>query len=359
MLKKFKDPLISLVIPVYNAGEFIEKAINSVMKTDYRNFEVIVVDDISTDDSWNIIKEMAKKYNRIRIVRNEIKLLAAGTRNVGCRISKGEYIALLDHDVEVDKNWLKEALKLFKQNNKIGTVQGVVLDIKRRNIIQHAGIMINAYLGWVIAKGFGKSIDVYKLKNEEVFADATGLIFRKKVWEDIGGFDEDLAINLDDWDFNWRVWLYGYKQVLAPESRTYHWSKKQGIRDYWIKRVSWEFHFAKIPWLFIKNYELKNIIIHLPVFLSVNFLRGIFNLIFRLNPAPIIAFIQANFWVVSKLGVLLEKRREVQLVRKVDDIYLFKNLMDNSFVPKYFLLHWLPIIKKGRDMSIDKPYHDS
>lgn len=353
-----KHPLISVVVPVYNAEGFIETAIKSVVSTDYSNFEVILIDDKSSDNSWEIIRKLEKKYKNIRIKKNKNNLLAAGARNVGCKMAKGEYIALMDHDIEVDKMWLKEALKVFKKDNKIGTVQGRVLDIKRRNIIQHAGIRINSYLGWVIVLGFGKDSRSYSKKEIEVFANATGLIFKKKIWEDIGGFDEYLAINTDDWDFNWRVWLYGYKQVLAPKSITYHWSKKQKKRDVWINRVLWEFHFAKVPWIFIKNYELKNIIVYLPVYLAVNFLRGIFNLFIRLNPAPIIAFFKANLWVISNIKMLLKKRRRVQENRKIGDEYLLKNIMDDSFIIKYFLKHWVPIIKRGREMSTDNPFGD-
>jgi|SRR3989344_1054107 len=348
-------PLVSIIIPVYNAAEFIERAVISVMKTDYPNFEIVLVDDMSTDKSWDILKKIVIKNNNIRIERNSKKLLAAGTRNVGCRMAKGEFIALLDHDVEVDKNWINEAISIFKLNKSLGTVQGVVMDVVRRDIIQHAGIMINAYLGWVIAKGFGKKIKNYKPKEEEVFANATGLIFKKEVWKKIGGFDEDLAINLDDWDFNWRCWLYGYKQILAPKSITYHWSKKQNVRDKWISRLPWEFHFAKVPWLFIKNYELVSVFKFLPIYLVASFIRGIFNLIFRFNPSPILAYFGALFWTAVNFDKLIIKRHEVQKNRQLKDSYLLNKIMDKNFVTGYFIKHWLPVITLGKAMSTNTP----
>ncbi|OGM26067.1 hypothetical protein A3D01_04875 [Candidatus Woesebacteria bacterium RIFCSPHIGHO2_02_FULL_39_13] len=352
MKKKMKNtPFVSVVVPMYNAEKFILPAIRSILKTAYANFEIVIVDDISTDESYRLVFKHFSDNSRVRIFKNRKKLLAAGSRNKGVELSKGEYIALLDHDVLVDRNWLTEAMKVFKKNPTAGTVQGVVLDITRRNIIQHAGIKINAYLGWVISLGFGQDIRTFKLEEKEVFADATGLIFKKEAWERVGGFDEKLAINVDDWDFNWRIWLAGYKQILAPKSLTYHWSKKQQTRDAWIKRTNWEFHFAKVPWLFIKNYELVNVIKYLPIYLVVGLFRGVFNILFRLNPAVLAGYIKAVCWIIINFGDLLQKRNIVQSQRKISDTYLMNNVMDKSFVFEYFIRHWLPIIKLGRAMS--------
>jgi GT2 family glycosyltransferase len=311
---------------------------------------------LSTDGSWEEVAEYFSKNPKVRIVRNKRKLLAAGSRNMGVRLARGKYIALLDHDVEVEKNWIKEALKVFQRHSKVGAVQSVVLDIKKRNIIQHAGIKIQSYLGWVISLGFGTDVRVFDPKEEEVFADATGIIFKKDVWEKIGGFDEDLAINVDDWDFNWRIWIYGYKEYLAPRSITYHWSKKQSTRDRWIKRFWWEFHFAKVPWLFIKNYELGNLAIHLPVYLLVNLFRGVFNLAIRFNASPLLAFFYASGWILVNFGNLIKKRNKTQKNRKLPDRYLLIKLMDNEFIQSYFIKHWLPVVGQGRKISTSEPY---
>lgn len=353
---KVNYPLVSVVVPTYNAEKFIKSAIASVLKTDYQNFEVVLVDDCSSDKTLDIVKRNFSKEKKLRIFQNKKRLLAAGTRNRGCEEASGVYIALLDHDIEVDKNWIKEALKVFQKYKDAGVVQGVVLDIKKRSIIHHAGIMINPYLGWVTSLGFGQDVNKYKPREKEVFADATGLIFKKSVWKKVGGFDEDLAINLDDWDFNWRCWLCGSKQILAPKSITYHWSKTQKTRDAWIKRVFWEFHFAKMPWLFIKNYELTNLIKFLPIYLAVNLFRGLFNIFFRFNFAPLIAFFKSLIFVIAKFPILLRKREKVQKGRKVKDEYLINKLMDNSFIFTYFFKRWLPIISLGKSVAQEEPY---
>lgn len=351
-----RNPLVSIVIPVYNAKDFIVPALKSILKTDYSNFEVVIIDDLSTDGSFELIKKDFGKNTKIHIYRNKTKQLAAGSRNAGVEHARGDFIALLDHDIEVDKDWIKELLKVMQKHPKCGIVQSRVMDIKDRHIIQHAGVKINAYLGWVIPVGFGMDGRKNFTKEQLAFANATGLLFKKEVWEKLGGFDEMLAINTDDWDFNWRSYLYGYKHYLAPKALTYHWSKKQQTRDAWINRITWEFHFAKVPWIFIKNYELKNIFRYLPVYLFVNFARGVFNLCVRFNPAPLIAFFKSVQWIIANFSILLKQRRKVQSNRQVLDQYLLKNLFDTTSIWGYFSKYWLHAFKVGKSLSTENPY---
>ncbi len=353
---KKKDELISVVVPTYNASQFIVKALKSIFETNYPNFEVVIVDDCSTDNTVSLVQQKFGKRRNLKLIVNSEKKLAAGSRNRGVEESDGKYIALLDHDIEVDKDWLNELMAVFGKYNDLGVVQSRVLDISKRHIIQHAGLSVQAYLGWVIPLGFGLDSRKNCLEEKEVFANATGLMFKKSVWKKLGGFDEDLAINTDDWDFNWRCWLYGYKEMLAPKAITYHWSKTQKTRDFWMKRTAWEFHFAKVPYLFIKNYELKNLIIFLPVYLVVNFLRGIFNLIFRFNPAPIAALFLSLLWILAHSPSLLKKRHQVSDNRKITDDYLIEKIMDSRFIHHYFFGHWLSVVSIGKRISTRKPY---
>ncbi len=353
-MKQLK-PFVSIVIPTYNAQSFIVPALKSVLKTDYPQFEIIIMDDLSSDETINLIENNFSKNPRVHLFRNKIKKLAAGTRNAGIKKAKGPLIALLDHDIEVDPKWISEMVKVMNRHDDCGVVQGKVLDIKNKNIIQHAGVKINSALGWVVPVGFGLNGKKYFTKEIQAFANATGLLFKKKVWEKVGGFDEMLEINTDDWDFNWRTNLYGFKHFFAPLSLTYHWSKKQQTRDAWIKRTTWEFHFAKVPWIFIKNYEPINVVRFLPIYIFVNLARGFFNLFFRLNPAPLIGFIASIGWILKNMPILLQKRTEVQKKRVIDDQEMLR-LFDNSSVFDYFRKYWLQAFKVGKKISIENPY---
>lgn len=111
--------LISVVLPNYNGARFVEKAINSVTQQTYKTLEVIVVDDCSSDDSPTLIRELAKKDDRIRLIEKTKNEGVAIARNTGIQMAKGDYIALLDNDDTWEPDKLDRQLKLAKQGADI------------------------------------------------------------------------------------------------------------------------------------------------------------------------------------------------------------------------------------------------
>ncbi|MCE5221759.1 MAG: glycosyltransferase family 2 protein [Clostridium sp.] len=109
--------LVSVIIPVYNASKTIEKTIKSVLCQSYTYFEIIIIDDWSTDNSFKIIEELSKSDSRIIIYRNQKNLGVAKTRNVGINIAKGEFISFLDSDDIWKCSKLEKQLEYIKQKN--------------------------------------------------------------------------------------------------------------------------------------------------------------------------------------------------------------------------------------------------
>lgn len=109
--------LISIIVPIYNAEKFIKETIETVLNQTINNFELILVDDISTDNSSKIIKEYTKKDSRIKYVKLEKKGLASGARNRGVLEAKGEFVCFLDADDLWSKDKLEKQLLFMKKNN--------------------------------------------------------------------------------------------------------------------------------------------------------------------------------------------------------------------------------------------------
>lgn len=112
-----KDKLISIVVPVYNAERFLEDTIQTVQKQTYKNWELIFVNDCSTDNSVNIIKKHQKKDKRIRLIENEKNSGAALTRNRGIEEANGKYLCFLDADDLWDNDKLEKQIKFMDKNN--------------------------------------------------------------------------------------------------------------------------------------------------------------------------------------------------------------------------------------------------
>src|SRR6266566_6473710 len=116
-------PPTSIVILNHNNGEFLEKCLSSVFSTEYPSFEVILVDNGSTDGSIDQVKRHFADEPRLKIIQNALNVGASSGRNIGSKHAEGRYLAFLDPDTQVDKNWLKEAVSLMLQNPSIATVQ--------------------------------------------------------------------------------------------------------------------------------------------------------------------------------------------------------------------------------------------
>lgn len=116
--------MVSIIVPVYNAEKFIRETIQTVLNQTYKNWELLVVNDCSTDNSKKIIEEYEKKDKRIHMIELEHNSGAAIARNTGIENSKGRYIAFLDADDLWDKRKLEKQLKFIKENNYEFTYTG-------------------------------------------------------------------------------------------------------------------------------------------------------------------------------------------------------------------------------------------
>lgn len=113
------EHLISIITPVYNSETVIGDTISSLLKQTFSNWELIVVDDCSTDGSFNCIKELTKNDNRITVLRTEKNSGTAVARNIGLRHAKGRYITFLDSDDELDPNYLECQLEFMKEHGPL------------------------------------------------------------------------------------------------------------------------------------------------------------------------------------------------------------------------------------------------
>ncbi len=179
-----KNPLVSVVMPTYNGSKGIKRAILSVLNQSYSNFEIIVVDDCSTD---NTVEEVSKiKDGRIKVYRHSENRNGSAARNTGIRASRGEYVAFLDDDDE----WLKD--KLSKQveylSEKDSLDWGGVL-------VSHKILYGGKYRSVVLEKEGDISKEIYLMQRS--LAAGSSLMVRKSVFDDVGLFNEEYLRHQD------------------------------------------------------------------------------------------------------------------------------------------------------------------
>ncbi len=247
-------PEVSVIIPTFNGRHLLESCLPSLFRQNYTGFEVIVVDNGSSDGTEDYLK---KEFPQVRGFYFKEQLYFAKAANAGIRSARGDYIVMLNNDTEVDPDWLQELKAVMDREPDLGSVASKMLDFDKRDILDGAG---DLYVKTGMAYRFGWSLPDSPAfqKPMRLFGACGGAaMYRKSLLETIGLFDEDFKMYYEDVDLNFRAQLYGYPCQFVPTARLYHkgsapkeGEKSQNDADilYLISRNS--------LWTVLKNYPL-------------------------------------------------------------------------------------------------------
>lgn len=210
---------VSVVIPNYNGEKYIKKCLDSLLNQSLEPDEIIIVDNKSTDGSLELINSEFR--DNVYIISLEKNTGFSVAVNEGIRASNSEFVALLNNDTELDKDWLKELYAVIQKDSSIFSCCSKMIRYDNRNIIDDAGDEYSI-LGWSFKRGDGRTIDKYN-KTEEVFSSCAGAaIYRKSIINKIGYFDEKFFAYLEDMDISYRARSFGYKNYYAHKAKVYH-----------------------------------------------------------------------------------------------------------------------------------------
>jgi cellulose synthase/poly-beta-1,6-N-acetylglucosamine synthase-like glycosyltransferase len=224
-----KLPKVSIVIPVKNEERTIRNTIQSILELDYPDYEVILVDAGSEDQTASIAKQIRGNphplHKNLKIIQTGFSTPAHG-RNIGIRNSSGEILAFVDGDCYVTKDWLKKAIPMLRQEN-VGGIGGPVISSSRGKYLSRA--LLNIFSTFFASAG--STLFSRHRKQKEVENIPTGnSIYHRKALEEIGLFDKDLRF-CEDVDLSYRVKRAGYRLIYSPDVVTEHDWKVQSLRS--------------------------------------------------------------------------------------------------------------------------------
>lgn len=209
---------VSVVIPNYNGERYLKGCLDSLMKQSLKADQIIIVDNNSTDRSLEIIKEYKDIAEVVKLKENKGFSIAV---NEGIKRSKTRYVALLNNDTELDKDWLKELYNCINKDDNIFSCCSKMIRYNEKNIIDDAGDEYTV-LGWSRKIGDGKSVNLFT-ESREVFSSCAGAaIYNKDILDKIGYFDENFFAYLEDLDISYRARVYGYKNYFCADAKVYH-----------------------------------------------------------------------------------------------------------------------------------------
>ncbi|MDD2751769.1 MAG: glycosyltransferase family 2 protein [Candidatus Omnitrophica bacterium] len=244
-------PLASVIIPNYNGEKVICDCLQSVYASDYPNFEVILADDCSLDNSLDKVKA---RFPFVKVIKNRRNRGFVRTVNKGIKNSLGEIIALLNMDTVVTKNWLSELAKVLIYDKDIAIAGSKILNSDGKTIQYAGGRIIDNGISLHIGRG---EIDQgqYNALREVDYVCGASMGFRRGLLKEIGYFNPSYApLYYEDADLAFRAKKAGYKIVFVPSSVLLH--KENYSTQGLTARFYYCYHKSRIVFL-ANNYSLK------------------------------------------------------------------------------------------------------
>ncbi len=329
--KKYADiegnnPLISIVILNYNAGDLLIDCIDSIKKTSYKNFEIIVVDNVSKDNSQKKCKE---KFPNIKLIENSKNLGYCEGNNVGLRVANGEFVVILNPDTIVDPSWLSELLYAYRKNGD-GIYQPKFLASTDHSMLLSTGNMIQIFgFGYSRAKGDLDEGQYEKFEKID-FASGTCIFTSKKIIEKIGLFDSFLFAFHDDFELCWRGALIGINSFYVPSAIVYH-----PIEGYSFKWSPLKFKLLERnrKYCLLTLYSRSTFFKMLPALMLIDIAVLFFYLFKGLGKMKFAADIE----ILKNMRKINEKYKINQKNRKISDKVLICQFKNEVIVPKWVI----------------------
>lgn len=318
---------VSIIIVNFNSDEYLNKCIETILLQTYQEFEVLVIDNSSHDNSSSSIVN----NDKIRIIKNSRNLGFAKAQNQGFKIAQGEYIMPLNFDILLEPTLLEEMIAALEISPDIGSVSPKLFRMNKEfcksTTIDNAGLLLPPSR-FPIHRG-GGTRDSSKFESGDFVFGAMGAtaLYRREMLDDIAFngqyYDENYFMWFEDIDLEWRARLRGWKCIYAPKAVAYHIGDPHGHgKSLFGLKIS-----MRNRWMMILSNECIHCFVHnlLPL---VKYEVELFVFTFRYGYLK--AYLGAFFSVIKSLPKTIEKRRWVRSRATVKCLQEYPQLLQES-----------------------------
>lgn len=241
---------VSIIIVNYNGAHHLKDCLDSIQSLDYPKdmMELIFFDNGSTDDSIPLVKKL---YPSAVIIENPVNIGFAAPHSIAAKTARGDVLALVNNDMKVHPGWIKEGISLLNPGEGVVCSSSKILSWNGKHVDFNGGSL--HYLGYAdqLKKDGAK-------KGENILFPCGGAMFvYKNIFLESGEFDGDYFAIFEDVDLGWRLWVMGYRVVMASDSMTYH--KGHGTLDTKREEKKRFLMHRNALMTIIKNYNNENL----------------------------------------------------------------------------------------------------
>jgi len=308
-------PLASVVILNWNGAAVLPRAFPSLLRMDYPNYEIILVDNGSTDDSVAVAERLAAEVGReLRVVRNDANLGYNRGKNAGADAASGKYLWLLDNDIEPEPDALARLVDFMERHPRVGLSGPLLLNRAADDAPEGSGML---YLAGGIPLEIHKVRRSFKGDAPVPVGTIVGnsIFVRRDTWEYVGGFEPSSLFCMNDVDLGPRVWCAGWGVAMVPAAVVYHHAFSRGTA----RRRRWGFlqYPAGVIRSMLRNYRPVNLLVALPLFFPLLALKLIKRSWLYRDPVFPFVLFPALWKALVQTPASLRQRRRVQALRRV------------------------------------------
>lgn len=325
-----KTHLISIITLNYNGKRWLKDYFKCLENQTYKNFEIIFVDNGSTDGSAEFVK---KYYPKTVLIENGVNFAIAKGNNIGVKKAKGDYILLLNNDTKFDKNYLKELIEGFEELPQASILQSKIVIMDKPDILDSCGSF------WTDS-GFIYHYGNQKVANQVIYSKplrifsgkSASMIIKKEVIDKIGMYDDLYWGYYEETDHCHRAWIAGFETWYWPKAVVKH---AFGGTTLKFESDFLQFHnFKNKLSSFLANFEISYLLYLIPTFMVLNILISI-GWLFQGKSKNILSLYKAIGWNIQNIGHIRMRRNSVQSTRILSDREIFNMVKQNPRLSYY------------------------
>ena len=300
-------PQISVIIVNYNGWADLQRCLPSVLASLPENSEVIVVDNCSSDGSAGLIE---REFPAVRLISNHDNNGFGSGNNIGVSYSTGEYLIFLNPDTIVAPGWVEAMLHELEADPANGLVTAKILLLDEPQKVNTCGNKIHL-TGITLCRGVGQTSNDFEQTEEVGAVSGAAFAMRRRVFEEIQGFDDTLFMYMDDTDLSWRARLAGYRCLLAPASVVYHDYRLYfgPLKTFYQERNRYV--------MLLKSLHWRTLLLLLPALLFAEMITWGFVLVRQKHNRS--NKLRAYWWIVEHWKEIMTGRQSTQASRKLRD----------------------------------------
>lgn len=324
------NPEISYLVVCFNSEKYISECLDSILRQSHTDYEIIVIDNASKDNTVSIVEDICTKNQRIKLISNLTNIGYGSAIAKTLENAKGEFLAILNADAYLDPRWASNLLKSFRSDEKIMSASGKIFFPNGE--LQSSGGMMDKY-GAVIQRE-SKIFHSRKLHNKSNFFynDGSSFMVRQKIFQEIN-FDQKLFLYYEDVDLSWKIRMLGYKVEYVTDAISYH-HMGQSSSDMTLSK----FYYMSKNRIYVcqKNYSRRNTISRVPIMLFLLFLNALYYDLSKKPRGYTKVFFKAMFWNLANMKFIIKEQKKLRLQNKISDNDLDRHLMDSSIELSFF-----------------------